>query len=476
MKQFVRPFFCFFIIIFCSSYLNAQEVWDWQKCIDYATENNIQIQQSNINVSLGETTLKSNKMNYSPSINARSNYNVSIGNSFNYFTTNYEQQIVHYQDYALNVSQPIFDGLYTPNSVKKSKLDLQALKLDQETLKNNVILQLLTAFLNIMNANEQHQQALNQYSITKEQYERTQALIKEGAAAENALLDIDAQLANEELSIEQIKNQLDLSYLNLKLLLQLEPNKNITIKIPELPTDFAITTLDDVQSIYNSALQLRPEIKSIGLKAESAKKQIAIAKSGYYPTLNFVGNINTFFTNQNKITNTITTGTFIPSGAFVDGTFQQVLIPETITEIKKNPYGNQLRRNLSYAFGLSLNIPIFDKFQTQTAVKQSKLQYQNALLNQKQTALDLFNSVQQAYLKAQAAINNYNAAKKNYETSKKSYEYAKERLDLGSIGQLELNVAKTSLDNAISKLTQAKYEYLFNSKLLDFYQGKKIEL
>ena len=475
MKQSFKLFSLLFYFIFSSAISVAQDVWDWQKCIEYALKNNIQLQQSDLNIKLGETNIQSNRMNYSPNLNGSSNYNLRIGNNYNFFTGLYEQQTVHYNDFGLNLSQPIFDGLITPNSVKKSKLDLQALKLDQETLKNNIQLQILTAFLNIMNANEQHQQAINQKKTTLEQYERTKSMISAGAAAERAILDIDAQLTSEDLTISQIKNQLDLAYLNLKIILQLDTKKDITVKIPELPENLTVGNLEDVQKIYTDALGLRPEIKSSQVKTESAKKQISVARGNYYPTLSFVGNLNTFFTTQNKISTQVLTGNTTAVG-FVEGTFQRVLVPETITEQTKNPYKSQLNQNLSYALGLTLNVPIFNKYQVQTAVKQSKLQYQNSQLTEKQTAIDLFNTIQQAYLKAQAAIDNFNAAEKNYETAKKSFDYAVDRLNLGSINQLEVNLAKTNMDNALSRLTQAKYEYLFNTKLLDFYQGKKIEL
>jgi outer membrane protein len=247
------------------------------------------------------------------------------------------------------------------------------------------------------------------------------------------------------------------------------------VKIPELPEALSISEPEEVNKIYEDALGLRPEIKSSQLKIQSAQKQIAAARGNYYPTLSLAGNLNTFFTTQNKISTQVLTGNSTAIG-FVEGTFQRVLIPETRTEQTKNPYSKQLNQNLSYAVGLTLNVPIFNKFQVQTAVKQSKLQYQNAILTEKQTETDLFNTIQQAYLKAQAAIDNFKAAEKNLETAKKSYDYAIDRLNLGSISQLEVNLAKTNLDNALSKLTQSKYEYLFNTKLLDFYQGKKIEL
>lgn len=476
MKQLHRLLILFFLFFSVSRLSRAQEVWDWQKCIEYALKNNIQLKQSDLNVQLGESNLKQQKLNYSPNLNASSNYDLKIGNNYNFFSNSYTKSLVHYQDYGLNLSQPILDVAVVPG-IKKNKLDVKALQLDQETLKNNIQLQILTAFLNIMNANEQYQQAVNQKKSTQEQYERTQSLIDAGAAAEKALLDIDAQLTSEDLSISQIKNQLDLSYLSLKIILQLDTKQNIIVKIPELPENLVIDSLSDVNKIYEDALGLRPEIKSSQLKIESAKKQISVAKGNYFPTINLVANTNTFYSSQSKINSTVYTGNLIPIG-IVENTspIQNVLIPETKTVQTKNPYTKQLNQNLSYALGLTLNVPIFNKYQVQTAVKQSKLQYQNALYTEKQTETDLFNTIQQAYLKAQAAIANFKAAQKNLETATKSYDYAVERLNAGSINQLEVNLAKTNLDNAVSKLTQAKYEYLFNTKLLDFYQGKKIEL
>lgn len=482
MKLFYILIFLFVLILFSPVISTAQqndaaaeEIWDWQKCIDYALQNNLQLKQSDIGIASGEATLKQNKLNYSPSINASSNYNLSVGNNYNFFTAEYNKAVVHYQDYGLNISQPIFDGLVAANNIKKGKLDIQALQFDKETLKNNIELQVLTAFLNIMNANEQYTQTINQKKSTQEQYDRISALIEAGAAAENALLDIDAQMTSEDLSISQIKNQLDLAYLNLKLLLQLDVKKNITVKIPELPEQFNIAPLSDVNAIYETALTLRPEVKSSQLKIKSAEKAINAAKGNYYPTLNLVANANTFFTNQSKNISQVLTGNTTAVG-FVEGSFERVLIPETQTIQSKNPYSNQLNQNLSYAFGLGLSIPIYNRNTVQTAVKQAKLQHESALITEKQTEIDLYNTIQQAYLKATAAISNYIAAKKNLETSQKSYDYSIERLNAGSINQLEVNLAKTNLLNAVSRFTQAKYEYLFNAKVLDFYEGKEITL
>jgi outer membrane protein len=466
------------ILFFISSlqFSKAQEIWDWKKCIDYAMQNNLQLKQTDLNVKLEEVNLQKNKLNFTPNINGSSNYNLRIGNNFNFFTGAYEQQLVHYDDYGINLSQPIFDGLITKNSVQKSKIDLEALKLDQEVLRNNIQLQILTAFLNIMNANEQLNQTIKQKESTQQQYEHTKILIDAGAAAEKALLDIDAQLTTEDLSISQIKNQLELNYLTLKILLQLDPSKNIKVKIPVLPNGIEIEELASLQRIYSDALTLRPEIKSADIKIKSAEKSIKIAKGNHYPTLNFVGNLSTFYTSQNKLsTQEISTTEFSPIG-FVQNTGALVLQPNINIKQSKNPYFNQLKQNFNYAFGLSLNVPIYNKFLAQSAVKQANLQVQLSQLQKKQAETDLFNIISQAYLKSQAAIDNFKAAKKNLETAKKSYDYAVERLNVGSINQLEVNLAKNNLASSESKLTQAKYEFVFNTKVLDFYQGKKITL
>ena len=99
MKQLFKLFSISVLFLNFSTISHAQEVWDWQKCIEYALKNNIQLKQSDLNIQLGESTVQSNRMNYSPNINGSSNYSLRIGNNFNFFTSTYEQQKVQYQDY-----------------------------------------------------------------------------------------------------------------------------------------------------------------------------------------------------------------------------------------------------------------------------------------------------------------------------------------------------------------------------------------
>ncbi len=456
-------------------HVRAQETWDWKKCIDYALENNLQLKQSDLNIDLQQVNLKQYKYNFTPNISASTNYNIRFGNNYDFYTSQYKKQAINYQDYSLNIVQPVFDGLAYKHNIEKTNIDIQTLKLDEEVLKTNIQLQILIAFLNIMNAQEQLTQAQNQYAQTQEQYQQVKDMIEAGTSAEKNLVDVEAQLTNEDLAISQVNNQLMLAYLNLKQIMQLDLSKDIKIKTPKLPDDIMIAAPAALGNIYQAALGIRPEIKSAELKIESSKKAVDIAKTAYYPSLKFVSNINTFMSTQNKNTQQYLTGNTTAVG-FVEGTFQRVLIPESGYKQSKIPYFKQLNQNLNYALGLSLDIPIFSQYRVQTSIKQAQIQTQVASFQKQMEEQTLYNTIAQAYLKTLASIDNYHAAKKNFETAQKSYEYAMERWDAGMINLLETNIAKTNLLNAESKFIQTKYEYLFNSKVLDFYQGKKIEL
>lgn len=453
----------------------AQETWDWKKCIDYALANNLQLQAGQINAKLAEVEVKRNRFNYSPNVFARTNYSLGIGNNYNYFSNQYERQTIHYNDYNLNVIQPVFDGMITPNSAKKSQYDLQALRLDNEVLASDIQLQILTAFLNILNAEEQYKQAESQKKNTQEQHDRTQVLIDAGSLPQNSIVDIDAQLAAEDATLQQVKNQLDLAYLALKLILQLDPDKEIRISAPALPDNIELATLPASKDIFATAVGLRPEIKSRDLRILSAQRQVKIANGSRYPTLNFTGTINTFFSSQNRNRTFFPTGNNVVIG-IVQASLDPVIQPEYAYSQERIDFYTQFKNLLSYAIGLQLNIPIYNKNQVNFAVKQAKLNVQLAELQKKQEEQNLHNNIKQAYAKALNAAGNYQAAQVSVDAAQQSYDYNLERVNGGLASQLELNLAKNNLAAAQSRLTQAKYEYLFNSKVLDFYQGKPINL
>jgi len=466
--------FCFIVFLYPAK---AQTVLDWNECINLIEKNNLQLKINDINIQLAAIEIKKNKLNYSPNINAQSNYNLRVGKNYNYFENKYENQIVHYQDFNLNVQQPVFDGLLTQNQIQKSKLDYEAFKLDNEALKTNLKMQTMTAYLNILNAKEQLEQAKNQQLSTIEQKNKTEGMIEAGALPESNLYDIDAQMATEDANIVMAKNQLSLMLLNLKVLLQIDLNEAIDIVSPKNMNQIEIgqDTIPNAADVFAVAVTQRPEVLAQKFRIESAVKNIKIAKANNYPTLNFIGNFNTFYTNQNKVSLQTITGNFIPIG-FVESTQDIVMTPETSVKQIKTPYFKQFNNLLNYSFGLGLTIPIYNKNVVRISVKQAEQNIKLEELKQQQTISDLNNTIQQAYIKTITSKDNYIAAKKMYESTLKSYQTAEERVKAGLSTQLELNLAKNTLNSSQSKFTQTKYEYIFNRKVLDFYQGKPIQI
>jgi outer membrane protein len=346
--------------------------------------------------------------------------------------------------------------------------------LDNQALREEISLQVMNAYLNVLNAEEQMEQAANQLKRTEEQVAINKTLVEGGALAERLLVDIEAQLANDAYNLTLLQQQVELAYLALKTILQVDPELNIRLVKPQLPESLELKALDPVSTIYREALGIRPDIKSGMLKINSARRGIQIAKSAYWPTLNFftAGQTNV----SDQFTERVISDTVITPFGYVGNTGETVFTFLPLTEFKKVPFGRQFSNNFSFALGFNLSIPIYNKRTFYFNTERSRLALEQAKLNQKNLEFNLFNNIKQAHLRASTSAENYNAAVKNVDAAQRSFNFAMERAASGAISQLESNLAQANLFIAQSRLIQAKYEYLFNLKVLDFYRGRPINL
>jgi len=468
-----KKFFTSLFALGLSSWAAAQEVWDWNRCLDYALTNNIQLKLDAINVALTDLQLKQDKLAFTPLVQAESGYTYALGRTVDMSTYQYVTKPVSTGNLQVSLSQPLFEGLKNLQTLKKSKLDLKAARLDNERLKQDIRLQVMNAYLNVLNAEEQLAQAKNQLERTIEQYDVNKTLVEGGALAERMLVDIEAQLASDEYNIVALQQQQDLAYMALKTVLQLDQSKDIKVLAPAMGEQLQAFPLEDVETIYRDAVAIRPEVESGLLKIESAKKSIKIARSANYPRLSFFSATSVNVSDQ--FSETAITDTIEAPFGYVKNTGEQVWTYYPITSQIFIPFRDQISNNFSYAFGLNLSIPIYTRRSGYFGAQRGKLALLQAELNQQNTEYTLYNNIKEAHLKAAASEQNYKAAQKSLTASEKSYEYAKERLAGGAISQLELNLAQNNLFIAQSRLTQAKYDYLFNVKVLDFYRGKPID-
>ncbi|SHI92834.1 outer membrane protein [Tangfeifania diversioriginum] len=428
-----------------STVSEAQEEWTLQKCIDYALENNIQIKRQELNTQYSRNQVNQARADRLPNLNAGASNNFSYGRSLNndnvYENVN-STQLTGY----VNSNITLFNGFTLQKTIEQSRLDLQAAIQDLEKTKDDIILNIAAAYLEILFAEELAQIAEAQIEVTSQQIDRTQKLIEAGSLARGALLEIEAQLAREELQLVNDKNRVKLAYLNLYQLLELPVEKSFEIKAPVLPEVKANVTMAHSFDVFSEAVKIRPEIEAARLRVESAKRQLDIVKGNRYPSLSFGANYNNQYYN------------------IMNSDFEQL------------PFGEQLKSNSRYGFGFTLNIPIFNRFQVKNGVSNAKLQITDYEY-QLQTSRNLLRKdIEQAYTNALAALNRYVSSEKAVESTREAFRYTEEKFNVGMVNSVEYNQSKNNLTTAQSELLQARYEYIFRAKILDFYNGVPIEL
>ncbi|MCO5234547.1 MAG: TolC family protein [Chitinophagales bacterium] len=472
--QIIKKIICILLLTSSLPSNNAQEIWDWNKCIQYAMENNIQIQLDQINLSLSELQIQQDRLSLTPFVQTDASYTYAIGRTVDMSKYQYVTKPVNSGNFQVSLNQPIFEGLKNIHSVKKSKLDLQAAQLDNEALRQNIQLQIMNAYLNILNAQEQEQQAIEQLQRSQLQYQSNKILVDNGALSERMLVDNEVQIASDEYNIAVTKQQTQLAYMALKTILHLDLSKEIKILQPNIDIESEIFEIEPAEKIYQSAMVSRPEIKSAETKLESSQIGIKISRSAYYPSISFFSGIGANLSDQ--FTQSTSNGLIETPIGYIKSTGESVFTQMPLSNSATMPFGKQIKNNMSYAFGINLSIPIYNRRAGYISSTRAKLALKQSDLQNKKTQYDLYNNIEEAHIKAVSSEQNFKAAHKNLKAAQQSLEYAKERLKNGAVGQLELNLAQNNLLIAQSRLTQAKFEYLFNVKVLDFYSGKKIDL
>jgi len=441
----------FFIVcsLFCVGMYAQQDAkkWTLAECINYAIEHNIDIRRLELNKQNAKIDVNTAKMSRLPNLNANVGQNWNFGRGLAENNT-YENQTLSSTNLGINSSTSIFTGFRISNEIEKSKLDLEAATQSLEKAKDDLALNIAYLFLEVLFNREILKVNEEQLTLSLSQIERTEQLVEVGKVPGSQLYDVKALAAKDEVSVVKAQNNLQLSLLNLAQSLELERHTSFDIASPELGDVFG----DNIQSIlppttiYDNAVGFKPQVKEQELRAESAKKTLRIAQSGYMPTLGLgLGYNNGYYYNySNKLYNV--------------------------------PFADQIQNNGGQYISLSLNIPIFNRFAVKNQVRAAKLNIENQQLALENVKKNLFKEIQTAYLNAIASQETYLASNKSVEASQESFRYAEERYQIGKSSVFEFNEARTRLIQSLSEQIQAKYDFIFRSKILDFYNGLPIRL
>jgi outer membrane protein len=448
--------FTFLLSLFKVTFAQDNQ-WSLEDCIQYAMENNITIKQADLNTRYNKNVLDQSRTSQLPNLNASSNYSYSFGRALDQTTYEFtDNQRIN--SISVNVSSGVnlFNGFQKRNSIEQNRINLMSAYEDVKKIKNDITLNIAAAYLQILFNEELLSATKNQVEITRQQVERTQKLVDAGKLARGSSLEIQAQLAAEELNLVNAENQMLLSYLNLQQMLDLQYNPEFRIIIPELSEPDGSLLIVNIMELYQTSEQIMPQIHGAEYNLESSMKDLDIAKGMRYPSLSLSGNYNTGFSDiREKVIDTD------PLGLPIMG---------------KYPFFEQVNDNLSVGVGLGLNIPIFNGNQVNTAVANARISIENAQLELQKRKNDLFRDIQQAYADAVAALKKYESTGKALVSMEESFNYTEKKFEVGLVNTVDYNTSKNQLIITQSDLLKAKYDFIFKTRILNFYKGEPVSL
>jgi len=442
-----KVLFVILILLMSPLIISAQtKEWSLEDCILYALQNNIQLKQQEITTEYKNSTLQLSKLSLLPSLNGYASQDFNYGRHQvidegtgipKYVTTNST-----YFNYGANSNVTIFSGLTNYNTIKKNQFSLLSSQQDLEALKDNISLNIAVAYLQVLLDKELVNATSAQADLTKQQIERTNRLVEAGSVAKGNLLDIEAQAASEELQLTNLQNNLNIAYLTLAQMLELDNTENFSIVNPNIEVD-PVAVEGDPLSIYSIAEKDRPEILSAEYLLKASESDLAIAKGGRSPSLSMSGSYGSYSQN---------------------------------TDYFKPSFRDELKNHYTYGFGFTLNIPIFNGWKVNKGIQNARMEINYSEYTLEATKKTLYKNIAQAFADAQGALRKYYSSKKAVESMEEAFRYSEQKFNVGMVNAVDYNQAKTKLLNAQSEMAQAKYEYVFKTKVLDFYKGLPITL
>lgn len=455
----------------------AKTTWTLPECIDYAITNNLQVKQSALDAEVADINVRQARANQLPSVNASSNYGFSFGRSIDPTENTFTNEQIQSNNYSLNANVPLFNGFQIQNSIKRYRLDRDAVEADVEKLRNDIILNIVSAYMQVILSEELLQTARLQLNSTQQQVERTQKLFRAGSVAESNVLEVNSQQATDELAIINAQNQKDLATLNLIQLLDLKNVQTIEVVKPEIRDPDQDVVLVDPGQVYDIAQQRMPQVRAADLRVASAQKSVQISKGAHYPRLSLGGSLSTNYSSARpffidpKTTQIVTVG-------YLNGDLNQPVTTLYPSPLIRTDYAyiDQLQDNRGQSIFLSLSIPILNNFSTRYNIGRSVVSHKYAVVSTEIVRNQLRQSIQQAYADALAAQKRFAATKRQLAALEQNFKNAEIRFNNGVLNPFDFNVARNNFTRAQSDLIQAKYEYTFKLKVLDFYLGKPLSL
>lgn len=409
------------------------------QCIEYATAHNINVKRYENAVEQQKLQVSNSRNSRLPEVSAGASQSFNFGRGLN-SSNSYVNRNTQSTGLNIQASVPLLTGGKIHNETAMNRLNMQAATADLEHARQSVALQVAAAYLQAVYAGEVVKTYETTAALSKVQESRLEKLFDAGKKPQSDVVEAKAQVAQDEMQLTQAKCDRKLAMLELSQLLEIASPDSIEVATPQ--GDVGERLISSPEQIYSQAVQAKPEIKAEKLRLEAAERNVKVAKAALYPTLSLGAGLSSEYYK--------TSGYGAPS------------------------FTKQLNDNFNKSIGLSLNIPVFNRYATRNAIRMAKLQRNEQMLKLDDTHKALFKEIQQAYYNAVNAQAKYRSSVAAKDAAQAGFEVVTGKYENGNANATELEEAKTKLLNAANACLQSKYEYILRTKIIDYYKGKQI--
>lgn len=453
------------------SYFSFSQKLTLQQCIDTAIKNNIEIRQSHLLTDAASVRYKQSKANRLPNINANAAHGINQGRSIDPFTNTYVNQNITYNNYGLNGNIPLFNGFGLRNEMKRFAYAYNAAQLEAEQVEVNITLNVILAYLQVLNNEDLLEVSKQQVAVTQKQIDRLQILNNQGAVNPPQLHELRGQLKDNELTVLMNQSSLQTARLQLSQIMNVPYNPDVQLERrneQELMEQPKFTA----NEIYQKAMDQLAGVKAAELRKKSAEATVRSAQSRLFPTLSLNGGANTNYSSI-AATETLISTTDVATTSYVvvNGNTVPVIAKKNNFQTDKISYGDQIRNNVYTNVGLTLRIPIFNSFQARNQIRLAEIDLKNTQLIEESTRVQLRQQVDQAHLNLTNAWNRYKIVLEQVDAFKEAFRAAEVRFNAGVGTSVDYVIAKNNYDRANLNLVIAKYDYLLRRQVIQYYTG-----
>jgi len=478
MKRILFSAFLFFLYLSVAAQPVPQRREDkkltLQQCVETGLSNNLQVLQSDLLSQTAEVNWKQAKANRFPDLNAGIDHGINQGRSIDPFTNGYINQQVNYAGYGINSGVTLFNGFAIQNNIRQNQLIFQASKMELQQAKDNLTINIILAYLQVLNNEDLLIQSRNQRELSEKQVQRLEVLNNEGAITPSNLSDVKGQLANDELSIINTQNALETARVNLCHLMNIPYDKDLQLE--RSGTGSLATKYNDTPDIiYQAALEKFALVKAVDLRKQSAESAVKATRGQLFPTLSLNGSANSNYSNAARNDIFInTTDVASQDYVVVNGSPSPVIRKQNNFNSEKITYGKQLNNNLFTSVSLNLRVPIFNSFQARSRVSIAKINLKNDELVAQTTRTQLRQAIDQAYINMVSASDRYKTLLNQVDAFTESFQAAEIRFNNGVGNSIDYLTAKNNLDRSNINLINAGFDFILRIKVLDYYEGKPL--